>query len=310
MSSDFNDFCDKHGIKREYTIPGTPQQNGVVERQNRTFQQMVRSMMNEKNIGQNYWVEAIQTTIHILNKSHLIPHSDKTPYEPWYGRSASIKHFKVFGRKCYIKNNNENLGKYDDKSDEGIFLGYVTNSKGYKFFNKRLHKLVDCIDLKVDEGVPIREVRNIESTIEDTAETEDEQVQESNGQETPRQQELGQQSTSNPSSRITQNNHPESQIIGEKDKGVQTRRRITKDTEKSHMAFISMVEPKNINESIEYVNWLKSMNEELDQIEKNDNWELVPRPTNKNVVESKWVYKNKMNEKGNIVRNKARLVCK
>jgi hypothetical protein len=142
---------------------------------------MPRSMMNENNIGQTYWVEAIHTTIHILNKSHLKPHSDKTPYEPWYGRPTSIKHLKVFGSKCYIKNNNENLGKYDDRADEGIFLGYAINSKGYRFYNKRLHKLVDCINIKVDEGVPEREVRNIESTIEDIVEVEDgdEQVQES-----------------------------------------------------------------------------------------------------------------------------------
>jgi hypothetical protein len=225
---------------------------------------MARSMMNEKNIGQTYWVEAIHTTIHILNKSHLRPHSDKTPYELWYGKLASIKHFKVFGSKFYIKNNNENLGKYDDRVDEGIFLGYATNSKGYRCFNKRFHKLVDCIDLKVDEGVLVREVRNIESTTKDIAETEDEQVQESDGEETPRQEELGQQSTSNPSSRITQKNHPESQIVGEKDKGVQTRRRIIKDIEKSHIYFISMVEAKNFNEASKNVNWLKSMNDELD----------------------------------------------
>jgi hypothetical protein len=123
---------------------------------------MAKSMMNEKNIGQTYWVEEIHKTIHILNIAHLIPHSEKTPYELWYGRPASIKHFKFFGSKCYIKNNNENLGKYDDRADEGIFLGYSTNSKGYICYNKRLHKLVDCIDIKVDEGVPIREVRNIE----------------------------------------------------------------------------------------------------------------------------------------------------
>jgi transposase InsO family protein len=54
MSSDFKEFRDKHGIKRGYTIPGTPQKNEVVERQNRTMQQMARSMMNEKNIGQTY----------------------------------------------------------------------------------------------------------------------------------------------------------------------------------------------------------------------------------------------------------------
>jgi hypothetical protein len=179
MSSDFKEFFDKHGIKREYTILGTPHQNGVVERKNITIQQMSRSMMNEKNIGQTYWVESIHTTIHILNKSYLIPHSDKTPYELWNGIHATIKHFKVFGSKCYIKNNNENLGKYDDRTDEGIFLGYATNIKGYRCYNKRLHKLVDCFDIKFDERVPIREERNIESTIEDIVEFEAEQVQES-----------------------------------------------------------------------------------------------------------------------------------
>jgi hypothetical protein len=116
---------------------------------------MERSMMNERNISQTYWVEAIHTTVHILNKDHLRPHNDKTPYELWFGRPASINHFKVFGSKCYIKNNDENIGKYDDNDNEGIFLGYATNIKGYICYNKRLHKLVDCIDTKVDEEIPV-----------------------------------------------------------------------------------------------------------------------------------------------------------
>jgi hypothetical protein len=52
------------------------------------------------------------------------------------------------------------------------------------------------------------------------------------------------------------------------------------------------------------------MDEELDQIEKNDTWELVPRPKNKNVIGTKWVFRNKLNEDGQITSNKARLVCK
>jgi transposase InsO family protein len=56
-SRDLKYFCDKHGIKREYTIPRTPQQNGVVERQNRSVHYMERLMMNERNIAQTYWVE-------------------------------------------------------------------------------------------------------------------------------------------------------------------------------------------------------------------------------------------------------------
>jgi hypothetical protein len=71
-----------------------------------------------------------------------------------------------------------------------------------------------------------------------------------------------------------------------------------------------MIEPTNFEEASQEEDWIRAMNEELDQIEKNNTWELVPRPENNNVIGSKWVFKNKMNEKGQVVRNKARLVCK
>ena len=98
--------------------------------------------MQENNIAQTFWVEAVHTTIHILNKAHLRPRSDKTPYELWHGKPASIKHFKIFGRKFYIKNNDENIGKFDARVDEGIFLGYASKSKGYRCYNKTLRKIV------------------------------------------------------------------------------------------------------------------------------------------------------------------------
>jgi hypothetical protein len=287
MSRDFKEFCDEHGIKREYTIPRTPQQNGVVERQNKTMQEMARSMMNEKNIGQTYWVEAIHTIVHVLNKSHLRPQSDKTPYELWFGRPTSIKHFRVFGSKCYIKNNDENLDKYDDRVDEGIFLGYATNSKGYRCYNKRLHKMVDYIDVKINEGIPAREVYSNESYTKYIAKDEYEQVQESenedseSNEDSDTQTDSNHQSTTNSSSRIIQKNHPASQIIGEKDKGVQTRRKLIKTTEQSHIALISMLEPKNFNEASKYDHWVKAMNEELDHIEKKNTWEMVQRPEGK-----------------------------
>jgi transposase InsO family protein len=85
LSRDFKEFCDRHGIKREYTISGTLQQNGVVECQNRPVQQMERDMMSERDISQTIWVEAVHMAIHILNKAHLRLNSDKTPYELWFG---------------------------------------------------------------------------------------------------------------------------------------------------------------------------------------------------------------------------------
>jgi hypothetical protein len=77
-----------------------------------------------------------------------------------------------------------------------------------------------------------------------------------------------------------------------------------------HLALSSMIEPNSFEEAIKDEFWNKSMDEELDQIEKNDTLELVPRPKNKNVIGTKWVFRNKLNEDGHVTRNKARLVCK
>jgi hypothetical protein len=85
---------------------------------------------------------------------------------------------------------------------------------------------------------------------------------------------------------------------------------LIKDSEQSHVAFLSMNEPKFFDEASQHDDWIRAMNEELDQIEKKNTWELVPRPEEKYVIGSKWVFKNKMNEKGQVVRNKARLVYK
>jgi transposase InsO family protein len=85
LSRDFKELCDRHGIKRGYTIPGTPQQNRVVEIQNRSVQKMARDMMSERDISQTFWVEVVHTVFHILNKVNLRKNSDKTPYELWFG---------------------------------------------------------------------------------------------------------------------------------------------------------------------------------------------------------------------------------
>jgi hypothetical protein len=78
-----------HGIKRELKeISGTPQQNGVVECQNRLVHQMARDMMSERDISLTFWVEVVHTTIHIPNKAHIRPNNDKNPYELWFDRPA------------------------------------------------------------------------------------------------------------------------------------------------------------------------------------------------------------------------------
>jgi hypothetical protein len=106
-----------------------------------------------------------------------------------------------------------------------------------------------------------------------------------------------------------QNNNPSYQIIINKDARVETRRIICL-LEQMHLTLSSTIEPNFFEEANEDEFWNKAMNEELDQIEKNDMWELDPRPKNKNVIGTKWVFRNKLNEDGHVTMNKDRLVCK
>jgi hypothetical protein len=146
---------------------------------------MARDMMSERDISQTFWVEVVHMVVHILNKVHLRLNSDKNPYELWFGRPSSINHFKVFGSKCYIKNNDDHLGKFDIRVDEGIFLGYATNSEGYRCFNKRMHKLVDYIDFRIDEEAHVKDQQRISTKVDekDDENNEDKEQQISESQE-------------------------------------------------------------------------------------------------------------------------------
>jgi hypothetical protein len=99
------------------------------------IQEMARVMIHSKNLAQHFWGEAINTACHIINRVYLWPKTNKTSCEIWQGKKSIVKYFRIFGSKCYILRDRENLGKFDPKSDEGIFLGY-TNNRAYKVFNK------------------------------------------------------------------------------------------------------------------------------------------------------------------------------
>jgi len=96
--------------------------------------------------------------------------------------------------------------------------------------------------------------------------------------------------------------------LGQKEAGVQARR--TTAEASSYLASLSSIEPQNVREACKDECWVKAMDEELEQIEKNNTWELVPRPKDKSVIGTKWIFKNKLNENGEVIRNKVRHVCK
>ena len=113
-------------------------------------------------------------------------------------------------------------------------------------------------------------------------------------------QQVSQMPSKTPNRRV-QKNHPPDQIIRDKSTGVETRRRKQVQTpEQVHLFLLSIVEPKDVEEAKRDKHWIKAMEEELSQIEKNDNWELVPRPKDKNVIGTKWVFRNKLDENGQV----------
>jgi predicted nucleotidyltransferase len=87
-----------------------------------------------------------------MNRGMLRNNSDKTPYELWKGRPTNAKHFRVFGSKCYIKREDERVGKFDSRVDNDILVGYSRKRKAYKCYNLRLNKIVESINIKIDEA--------------------------------------------------------------------------------------------------------------------------------------------------------------
>ncbi|KAK1616000.1 hypothetical protein QYE76_021517, partial [Lolium multiflorum] len=130
------EFVDDEGIKHEFSAPYTPQQNGVVERKNRTIIEMARTMLSEFNSPHNFWGEAISTAVHYSNRLFLRPLHNKTPYELLTGNKPNVTYIRVFGCKCLVKNNKGKLGKFETRSIEGIFVGYAENSHAYRYYNR------------------------------------------------------------------------------------------------------------------------------------------------------------------------------
>jgi transposase InsO family protein len=115
---EFMDYCNNHGIKRQFFIARTPQQNGVVERKKRTVQEMTRTMIMDSKLTDIFWKLAVHTIVHIQNRIMLRNNTDKTPYELWKGRPANVKHFRVFGSKCHIKREDGRMRKFDSRVDK------------------------------------------------------------------------------------------------------------------------------------------------------------------------------------------------
>ncbi|KAK2396223.1 putative mitochondrial protein [Trifolium repens] len=273
-------------------VKESPQQNGVVERKNRTLREMDRTMIDESNVEKYFWAEAIITACYILNRFSIRKVLNKTPFELWKDRKPNISYFHIFGCYCYILNIKDNLGKFVAKSDKGIFLGYSLTSKAYGAFNLTTKTLEESMHVKFYEFED-QSIRIENDEEEDQALPKDKSV-EAPSQVLPRTWKV-----------VV--NHPHEQIIGDTADSVRTRRSF--QVNENNLAMVSQIEPKTIDEAIIVESWIEAMKEELMQFEKNEVWNLVPTPPNHSIIGTRWVFRNKLDENGKVIRNKPRLVA-
>lgn len=117
-SNDYNQFYEKYGIKRKVLVARTPQHNGVIERKNISIQETMRTMLLEVKLPDKFWKEAIAIAVYIMNIAPLRVNNNKKPYELWKDKLASVKYFIIFGRKCYMKINDDKLGNLNSRENK------------------------------------------------------------------------------------------------------------------------------------------------------------------------------------------------
>jgi len=115
------------------------------------LQESARVMLHVKHLPYHFWAEAMNTACHVHNRVTLRDGTTTTMYELWKGRKPTVKYFHVFGSKCYILADRDYMRKMDPKSDEGIFLGYFTNSRAYRIYNSRTQVVMESTNVVIND---------------------------------------------------------------------------------------------------------------------------------------------------------------
>ncbi|BBG95348.1 multidrug resistance-associated protein 9 [Prunus dulcis] len=231
LSTEFSKLLESEGIQRQLSIAYTPQQNGVVERKNRTVVEMAKAMLHDKGMPYFLWAEAVHTAVYILNRTPTKALDSMTPFEAYSGRKPGIGHLK--------------------QAENG--------------FEVTPHELTE-VERSPSSPCIFTQAEEQENVIHEHADT------------------------SQPYDHTPLKWRNINDILAQ--------------------CNLCIVEPEKYEEAAQDKAWIKAMEEELSMIEKNKTWELVDRPSDKQVIGVKWVFKTKLNLDGSVHKNKARLVAK
>ena len=141
-SNEFKSYCFEKDIRHEKTVPGTPQQNGMTEKMNRTTVEKIRCILRMPNLPKSFWGEAIVTACYLINRSPSVSLGFDIPERVWIGKDVSYSYLKVFGCKAFVHVPKEQRSKLDSKSIPCIFVGYGDAKFGYKLWDFKEKKMI------------------------------------------------------------------------------------------------------------------------------------------------------------------------
>ena len=217
------------------------------------------------------------------------------------------------------------MGKFDFRSDERIFLGYSSTSKAYLVYNKRTNKVMETINVVIDENSDSGSEKISEEIPKAIFPSEHKLVQEEVDQEpvspsTPSVVEVSADIPASPESESHEKkgplariklNHSPKVIVENMNELILRKHTVDKCVANfvSYSCYLSQVDPTKVEEALQDESWVEAMHDELLQFQRNDVWTLVLRLEGENVIGTKWIFCNKTGEEGNVIRNKARLVA-
>ncbi|GJR49086.1 retrovirus-related pol polyprotein from transposon TNT 1-94 [Tanacetum coccineum] len=329
-NKEMNQFCERKGIKREFSVARTPQQNRVAERKNKTLIEAVRIMLADSKLPTTFWAEAVNTACYVQNRVLVTKPHNKTPYELFLGRKPALGFMRPFGCPVTILNTIDHLGKFDGKADEGFFVGYSINSKAFRVFNSRTRIVEENLHVQFSENTPniarsgpnwlfdidaLTKSMNYKPVVAEnqsngnagTKACDDTGDNEKNVTKEPGK-EGG--DSSNDQEKEDDNVNNTNNINTASDGNNTNNVNAVSSTVNAIGIEVNVVGAKTSIELLDDPNMPELEDvDELLQFKLQKVWTLVDLPNGKRAIGTKWVFRNKKDERGIMIKNKARLVA-
>ncbi|GJV90867.1 retrovirus-related pol polyprotein from transposon TNT 1-94, partial [Tanacetum coccineum] len=151
VNQTLREYYEKVDISHETSVARSPQQNGVVERRNRTLIEAACTMLIYAKAPLFLWDKAVAIACYTQNRSMIRSRHGKTPYKLLHNKPPDLSYLHVFGALCYPTNDSENLGKLQPKADIGIFIGYAPTKKAFWIYNRRTRQIIETIHVDFDD---------------------------------------------------------------------------------------------------------------------------------------------------------------